>query len=300
MARSERSSSRTHRSLRNLSGHEPSTIVMSGTPRKNPFLLRRFEQTLTRGVKSCRTAKVEGVSGRTGGAAGSILRENQLVGIRSLIAAGRGRAESSAWSRIRRSLWLAVAMSVLSSGSAAGAMSVVGGSTIQIEAAPWSVVIQDQAPTSRHLCTGSIVNASFILTAAHCVFDEAGTITEPSRLTVEAGVSNFLAPLATDAEQVRTVSAFIVDPGYVWSTQLAPDDIAVLALSRPLDLTGPAAQAIPLPAPDAAFPAGATVGLAGFGEQTSGIFPTGPLTSLTATVDAQGSCGATNSGVLSD
>ena len=172
---------------------------------------------------------------------------------------------------------------------------------IQIQAAPWSVAIQVQAPTSTSLCTGSIVNASFIVTAAHCLFDAAGTIAKPSQLTVEAGVSNFDRPLATDAEQERTVRSFAVDPGYAWSGQVMPDDVAVLALSSPLDLTGPAVHAVALPTPDGLFPTGAAVALAGFGEATPGIFPTGPLESMTATIDAQGTCGATSAGgVLPD
>ena len=42
------------------------------------------------------------------------------------------------------------------------------------------------------------------------------------------------------------MSSFRVHPGYVWSSRSSTDDIAVLALPEPLDLSGPAAQALPL------------------------------------------------------
>lgn len=214
---------------------------------------------------------------------------------------GLGERPAPAHASIRRCLAGAALAALASGGVASGAERVVGGSPIQVQAAPWAVVVQDQTATTRYLCSGSIVDASHIVTAAHCVFDDSGTIAQPSQLTVEAGVSNFSAPLPTDLEQQRTVSSFRVGPGYVWSSQLVPDDVAVLALSSPLDLSGPAAQAVALPAPTAPFPAGALVGLAGFGDQTSGVFATGPLESMTATVDAQGSCGSTtNGGVLAD
>jgi hypothetical protein len=225
------------------------------------------------------------------------------VAIRIGIAAGRGGVSCSrrVWGRIGRSLLLAAAMAVVTAGAASGAASVVGGDPVQIQAAPWSVALEVQAPTWTSLCTGSILNASLIVTAAHCLFDAAGALADPSQLSVEAGTSNFVRPVGTDAEQERTVESFAIDPGYAWTGQVMPDDVAVLALSSPLDLTGPAVHAVALPAPNGLFPAGAAVGLAGFGEETPGIFPTGPLDSMTATIDAQGSCGATSGGgVLAD
>ncbi len=180
---------------------------------------------------------------------------------------------------------------------------VFGGTVIQVQAAPWTVFVQEQAGSVRFLCTGSVVDALHVLTAAHCVFDEAGNMAQPSALSVHAGVSNFSAPLPGDLEQDRSISSFRVHPGYAATGKPTPDDVAVLALSSPLDLSGPAVQAVALPSPGMPFPAGAAVGLAGFGRQNPTIATSGPLDWMTATVDPQGNCGGPgglidNNGIL--
>lgn len=185
------------------------------------------------------------------------------------------------------------------SGSAAGLTRVVGGNAIQIQAAPWTVFIQNTGSVEYDLCSGAIIDPLHILTAAHCVFDSQGTLAQPGQLTVKAGISNWSAPLGSDAEQDRGVSSFTVHPGYSYSTTPGPDDVAVIALSSPLDLSGAAAKAVALPTSAAPYPVGQTVTLAGFGEETSGTAPSGQLNALTATVEPQGNCGG-DSGVLDD
>jgi hypothetical protein len=113
-------------------------------------------------------------------------------------------------------------------------------------------------------------------------------------LTIRAGTSNSAAPLGSDAEQDRTVTSFRIHPGYLWSGGASPDDVAVLALNAPLDLSGGAVQAVALPSASLAYPAGATVDTVGFGRESAGSSPNGSLNVLTATVDAQGECGGTN------
>ena len=203
--------------------------------------------------------------------------------------------------RLARCLTAIAAAAAVSTGLAAAAGRVVGGNPIQIQSVPWTVYVQNQTPTARFLCTGSILDSTHVLTAAHCVYDESGNIAQPSGLAVRAGVSDFSAPLATDAEQDRGVASFRVHPGYLWTSRSTPDDVAVLALASPLDLSGPAVQAIALPPLGAPFPAGATVGIAGFGRQSPTVNASGPLAWMTATVDAQGSCGGpTGASVLAD
>ncbi len=176
-------------------------------------------------------------------------------------------------------------------GSASGADRVVGGNAIQVQSAPWAVFVQNQAASENDDCSGSIVDALHVVTAAHCVFDSAGALASPSQLSVTAGVSNVADPLPTDLEQQRSVGSFTVHPGYAYSTTPGPDDVAVLALASPLDLSGPAVRAVALPDPGGPFPAGAGGVEAGFGEEAPGVDPSGQLNSLTGTVDAQGSCG---------
>ncbi len=193
--------------------------------------------------------------------------------------------------RLTYGLVLAFGSAVIMAPGASPATTVLGGTAIQIQAAPWTVFVQQNAGATLYLCTGSIVDASHILTAAHCLFDDSGALTQPSTLSIRAGISNFTSPAATDAEQDRTVTSFRVHPGFTYTGSEAPDDVAVLVLSSPLDLSGPAVQAVALPTAGSAYPAGAQVGVAGFGKQNPTADASGPLVWMTATIDAQGSCG---------
>lgn len=188
---------------------------------------------------------------------------------------------------------------VLAARLSSGAGAIIGGTAIQVQAAPWTVFVQQTSGSTRFLCTGSVVDASHILTAAHCLFDGNNNLAPPSAFLVRAGISNFTTPLPSDLEQDRPVSQYRVHPGYSSTGQPNPDDVAVLALATPLDLSGPAVKAVALPAPNSPFPSGATVSIAGFGKQTPTAASSGPLASLTGNVDPQGDCGGgPNSGFI--
>jgi hypothetical protein len=199
-----------------------------------------------------------------------------------------------------RSLALVVVAGSIAAAAAAGASRIVGGSAIQVQQAPWTVYVQYQSGGTRYLCTGSIVDASHILTAAHCIYDDSGRLATPGQVTIRAGVSNFSSPLPTDQEQDRPVSLIRVHPGYVFTGRPTPDDVAVIALASPLDLSGPAVEAVALPTQGAAFPAGASVGLAGFGRSSPTVQTSGPLSWMTATVDPQGKCSSSGNGMTAD
>lgn len=59
---------------------------------------------------------------------------------------------------------------------------IVGGKQIAIEKVPYQVSFQKK---SKHTCGGSIISETFVLTAAHCVFDQ-----RVESYTVRAGSSN--------------------------------------------------------------------------------------------------------------
>jgi hypothetical protein len=161
------------------------------------------------------------------------------------------------------------------------ALGVVGGKTISITAAPWTVAVWE--PTypghPRYVaCTGVIIDPLHILTAGHCVM--VGNSAKPlsvSGFRIEAGVSDFRHPNVSDHPQIRTVSAVQAMPGYIAASKLTVSDyldvvghdLAVLTLSRPLSLRGEDARAAYLPGANTLLPA-STVRLvmAGFGNET--------------------------------
>jgi len=181
--------------------------------------------------------------------------------------------------------------------AAYGASSVVGGTTLQVASAPWVVALRQTVRGGSLVCTGAVLDSLHVLTAGHCVFDLTGTLAPPAAFTVRAGASNYLTPAAGDAVQDRGVSSYRVHPRFSWSTGVSADDVAVLALTAPLDLTTPQVQAAPLPSDSALYPAPASLTLAGFGRESSGA-PDGSLNSLAATVDPQGECGTLRNTVI--
>jgi len=169
------------------------------------------------------------------------------------------------------------------------AIGVIGGKTISITAAPWSVVVREDG---QFVCTGVIIDPRHVLTAGHCVmYDDSATPDPAFDFTVEAGVSNFNHPLASDHPQTRTVSAERVLPGFIAANRLTDSndldaighDLAVLTLSRPLDLNGDDARAAYLPSASLRAPSGATrVMHAGFGNENpnAAVYPNGDLNEI--------------------
>src|SRR4051812_44652350 len=82
---------------------------------------------------------------------------------------------------------------------------VVGGEPISVRSAPWAVVVRVSGGGGIGTCSGAIIDASDVVTAAHCMVTPDG-FAYPFRVTVVAGVSNFTHPAATDREQSRTVA----------------------------------------------------------------------------------------------
>jgi hypothetical protein len=154
----------------------------------------------------------------------------------------------------------AVLLIVVMSVTSGRAFAVVGGKTVSIASAPWTVVVWKRSPYAGQprypACTGVIIDQRHILTAGHCVMERKSAKPMPaSGFRIEAGVSNYKHPLASDHLQFRTVSDVRPMPGYVAESKLngvvnidaIGHDLAVLTLSRPLDLSGDDAQAASLP-----------------------------------------------------
>jgi len=199
---------------------------------------------------------------------------------------GRQRDARAAGRRFASVAFLVIALLSATAGVAFG---VVGGKTVPITAAPWTVVVREYGQQS---CTGVIIDPSHILTAGHCVMSgNSGRPLPESVFAIEAGVSNFKHPLKSDHPQSRAVSAVRAMPGYIATSKVTSSnnndavahDLAVLTLSRPLDLDGDDARAAVLPTTNTVIPMSASrLVMAGFGdEKPTGYYENGTLNEVT-------------------
>ena len=121
--------------------------------------------------------------------------------------------------------------------AATSSREIVGGSNTTIAENPWQISLGDSS--GFQFCGGTVLSASWILTANHCVTGES-----PSGLRVNAG---FTKQSQRGTGQTRNVSQIVRYPGY--SSPENGEDAALLKLSTPLDLSGPNVKAIPYMTP---------------------------------------------------
>jgi hypothetical protein len=172
---------------------------------------------------------------------------------------------------------------------------IVGGSTTTIMDRPFQVALVGkdfpQPGLPRVICGGSLVDATHVVTAAHCVTDsDTGLPYPPDVLDVIAGtddLNNVQRRVTLDAIQADGAFSFLTFRG----------DAAVLTLHEPLPLDTPRMQAIGLagasPAP------GATVTVSGFGDQFTGSNAgSTTLRAVDVQVDDDTSCNAAYGGAL--
>ncbi len=115
---------------------------------------------------------------------------------------------------------------------------IVGGENAQIEDYPWQVALMQE---TTQFCGGSIINEQWILTAAHCLDDNW------SAEYVRAGVTD----RTNETGQDITVDQYIIHPDYGYPATFS-NDIALIKLTSPLDLSDPAVSKIDLVTPDEA------------------------------------------------
>ena len=112
---------------------------------------------------------------------------------------------------------------------------IVGGELASSQTWGWAASLRYTSSGS-HFCGGSVISASHILTAAHCT----------TGLASAASVTVFVGSIyLTSGGQQRSVSKIYIHPGYSKSTQV--NDISILKLSTPLDLTQSGTDPVCLP-----------------------------------------------------
>ena len=149
---------------------------------------------------------------------------------------------------LRKAVVGLVAAAGLIGGAAGGAGAIVNGTESAPEARPYQVSLQSDG---EHYCGGTVVDATTIITAAHCLEGERASST-----TIRAGVTD----LNSDGGQTVQVASMTSHPSYANS---GVADIAVIKLATPLTL-GNGVQAIPL-ATDADVSNAATGTVSGWG-----------------------------------
>lgn len=171
-----------------------------------------------------------------------------------------GRAESSRSSGPRPALARAAALARSASGSRARA-SIVGGVATSIASFPFQVALYDPqagSPAAGFFCGGVIVDATHVVTAAHCIGGGGGRQAgSSSEVEVLAGSTTLDPPAPGSVRDPVQSSSF----DFHYNSVSSDYDVALLTLARPLwsSVTSPSANGLNTIAPLALDPGNATV-----------------------------------------
>ncbi|NXP85728.1 TMPSD protease, partial [Passerina amoena] len=130
---------------------------------------------------------------------------------------------------------------------------IIGGKETSVNKWPWQVSVQ-YGPI--HICGGTIIDAQWVLTAAHCFFMNSMKILDDWK--VYGGVSDLKQPM-----EGIPVSQVIINSNY--SDDHDDYDIALMKLSRPLTLSAQVRPAC-LPMHGQRFQTGRSCFITGFGK----------------------------------
>ena len=111
---------------------------------------------------------------------------------------------------------------------------IVGGTVAPQEMAPWQVSLQlDSRGRWRHVCGGSLIHPSWVLTAAHCLFDGNGSLRGADEVSVVHGSQS----LSSGGER-RLAEQLIPHERYRGGGPAGQgNDVALIRLSAPLPVS---------------------------------------------------------------
>lgn len=117
------------------------------------------------------------------------------------------------------------------SGSAGAQTHVIGGKSASVAEFPFMARVLDTEGSSSSLCSGTVVAPNMVLTAAHCLLNEAETaFRAPEGFRVKTGTSSLASPGV-----VSTVQRIAIDPEYVSSGSYGGwHDAGLIQLSAPI------------------------------------------------------------------
>lgn len=165
---------------------------------------------------------------------------------------------------------LAASLLVVSQAGAAAVPRAagIGGQAISTpREAPWSVLLSMRSGEGFSSCSGSIVDAAHVVTAAHCTYDGSAPRVLGS-YAVTAGIADASQDADHGEEQVREVSSVRVAPGFAPG---APgDDVAILQVEPPFDLGTAGVAAISLVDQNTGPVVGGSASLFGWGQVEAG------------------------------
>ncbi|XP_057369720.1 trypsin-1-like [Daphnia carinata] len=170
---------------------------------------------------------------------------------------------------------------------------IVGGTEVVPNSLPFQISLQRRSFGGfSQSCGGSILNENTILNAAHCV-DGVNDVTIFRVVVGEHDLSQ-----VSGLEQNRDVSSYLMHPDYDTST--SSNDIALIYLTAPLDLSVPSAKAVNLPPPVTEFdpPAGTITTVSGWGTTSSGGSISNVLLSVDVPIVSDADCNAAYAGLF--